>query len=77
MSYEFLIIETKIRINSSHLFFIPAGTSLSVASSISNQYIVSSASLRAIPNLFLKSYVLTPRWASLVFVPILVPLLSN
>jgi len=59
-SYEFLIIATKIRINSSHLFVKSTGTSLPVAFNISNQYLVSSASFKAIPNLFLKSFLLTP-----------------
>jgi len=56
LSYEFLMIATKILINSSHLFIISVGTSLPVASRISNQYLVSSASFKAIPNLFLKSF---------------------
>ena len=77
MSYEFLMIATKIFINSSHLFIISVGTSLPVASRISNQYLVSSASFKAIPNLFLKSFVLTPLCASLVLAPILVPLFYN
>ncbi len=59
MSYEFLMIATKIRINSSRFSFISFGTFHPVVSSNSNQYLVSSASFSAIPNLFFKSLVLT------------------
>jgi len=77
MNYEFFIIVTNSLINSSHLALRLFGISIVVASIISNQYEVSPASFKVIANLFLKSLVLTPRCDSLVFAPILVPLLGN